>query len=260
MKMITRHSRAEREALERQDARHVCLPLPASPGFDVVLAHARHTARLLKDRQATSPSSRAVSHINALFEDSIPEAIKKTPVCRQGCAHCCYQPVIVYAPELFFLAAHIGRREGMAEKLLTSAPDQRPAMGLPCPLLENEACSVYAARPLGCHAFASLDVNDCLSTFRYLKDFSVRSPPAYNGLRNLCRMILKAAAQAAGLSTHAYELNRSALVTILAQDNAEKRWLRGEDVLAELAIVPSATPPEIAANIDQIAARVAPAL
>jgi Fe-S-cluster containining protein len=256
-------SRAEREALERQDARFLVLPLQAPADQQAVLAHLRHTARLLRDRQASSPSARAVTHVNALFDRSIPEIAKKTLACRQGCAHCCHQPVIVYGPELFFLAAHIRGRAGMTEKLLIAADagrGQARRKSTPCPLLEGDACTVYEARPLSCHAFVSQDVNDCISTFRYLKERTIRTPQIHNALRNICRMILLAAAKALGLPIHAYELNSVALAAILAQDNAEKRWLRGEDVLAEVAIIPPGIPPEIRAEIDRMAALAAPAL
>src|SRR4051812_35642952 len=115
--MSNRLSQAEREALERQDSRYLALPLQMSADRNAVLAHTRHAARLLRDREAASPSTRAVSHVNALFESSIFEDAKRMTACRQGCAHCCRQPVILYAPELFFLAAHIGGQDGMAEKL-----------------------------------------------------------------------------------------------------------------------------------------------
>lgn len=255
-------SQAERESLARQDARFLP-PLQAVPDPNAMLVHARHTARLLKDQQATSPSARAVSHINALFDRSIPEAAKTLLACRQGCAHCCHQPVVVFAPELFFLAAHIRGRAGMAEKLLEAAAagsDPVPEKSAACPLLEDEACSAYAARPLSCHAFVSLDVNDCISTFRYLQEQKIRMPQVYNTLRNNCRMILLAASKGAGLPIHAYTLNRSSLAATLEQEHAEKRWLGGEDVLARLEILPPAIPPEIEAEINRMAVNIAQAL
>lgn len=258
--MSGRLSAAEREALARQDARLLhAQQMP--PGRDAMLAHARHAARLLKDHQAASPSARAITHINGLFDRSIPEPAKTTLACRQGCGHCCHQQVILYAPELFFLAAHIRGRAGMAEKLRGAAGSgYGQGKSAPCPLLEDEACSVYDARPLACHAFVSLDVNDCISTFRYLKERQIRMPHGYDIMRNACRMILLAAAKGAGLPIHCYELGSSALGAILTQDHAEKRWLRGENVLGALEIMPPMIPPEIATQIDAMAAAIAPAL
>jgi Fe-S-cluster containining protein len=261
--MSSRLSQAQREALARQDARFADLPLQTPPDPNVLLAHVRITARLLKDRQTASPCARAVAYVNALFDRSIPGAASKALACRLGCAHCCHQPVVIYAPEMFFLVAQIRGRNGTAENLLAGAEGARGrarGKSQPCPLLEDNACSVYAARPLSCRSFVSLDVNDCISAFRYLNEPKIRTPKVHNDLRNLCRMILLAAMKAAGFAIHAYELRGEGLAAILAQDNAEKRWLRNEDVLAELEIIPPDIPADIQDKIDRMAAAIAPAL
>lgn len=258
-----RLTHAQRQTLERQDARYSGLPVGIPAAQDAVMAHLRIMARLLKDRRFPSPCSRAVNYVNALYERSIPEAAKKGLACRQGCAHCCYQPVIVYAPELFLLAAHIRNQEGMVEKILQAAkttPGTQDKKYVACPLLEENACTAYAARPLSCHAFVSLDVNDCISAFRYLSAPKIHSPGAYNILRDMCRMMLWTAMKAAGHPVHGYELNSASLAAILNQDDAEKRWLRNEDVLAGLPIIPPDFPASVQAKVDRMSLAIAPAL
>lgn len=250
---MNRLSPAQRDALQRQDAHYLPQALSASPGWDQVSAHLRHTIRLLKDRQTSSPSARACSHINALFDRSVTIQHHAPLACKQGCAHCCRQPVMLYAPEAFFLAAHIRNRPDMAERVMQVAETARHFplggdKGVECPVLENNACALYAARPLSCHAFVSTNVNDCISLFRYFKSAHIQRPESFDTMRNLCRMLLLASLKALGLSTRPYELN-TAVAAILAQDNAEKRWLRGEDVLAGLDTSAPPVPPEFEAMI-----------
>jgi hypothetical protein len=253
--MASRLSHAQREALERQDARLLPAPLPMSPDQNALLPHMRHIARALKDRQTASPSSRALSHLTTLYDRSLPDAEVKRLACRRGCGHCCHQQVLVFAPELFFLAAQIRDREGMAESLR-----QQTGAAAKCPLLQNETCSAYAARPLNCHAFASVDVNTCISTFRYFSPQKILSPAIYGDLRDSCHAILLVAMQALDLPVHDYELNAHALATVLAQDHAEKRWLRGENILATVNTIPTGIPPDLQARIDRMATEVRLAL
>jgi len=257
---MNRLSPAQRDALQRQDAHYLPQALSASPGWDQVAAHLRHTIRLLKDRQTSSPSARACGHINALFDRSVTIQPHALLACQQGCAHCCRQPVMLYAPEAFFLAAHVRNRPDMAQRVAQVAQSARQFplggnKGVECALLENNACALYVARPLSCHAFVSTNVNDCISLFRYFKETQIHQPDIFSTMRNLCRMLLLASLKAAGLPTRPYELN-TAVAAILAQDNAEKRWLRGEDVLA--GVEPSAppVPPEFEAMIAGWSARI----
>ncbi|MBL8176440.1 MAG: YkgJ family cysteine cluster protein [Bryobacterales bacterium] len=101
--------------------------------------------------------------------------------CRAGCAACCRQIVPLSTWEARHIANHIAaipepKRtsvvsrfqaavQAMSDASLTEPflnPDARAgrsihelglaylALGIPCPLLENEACSIYAIRPMAC--------------------------------------------------------------------------------------------------------------
>jgi hypothetical protein len=259
--MTSNLSAAARDTLARQDAHYLPLALPASPGWDQIAAHLRHTARLFQDPQAPSPSAAACAHINALFDRSVAAMPHAPLACKRGCAHCCRQPVLLYAPEAFFLAAQVRERPQMAARVTEVAKTARDfplggVKGVECAILEDDACALYAARPFSCHGFVSNDLNSCISLFRDFIDIGIPQPETFNTMRNLCRLLLLASLQAAGLSIRAYELN-TAVAVVLAQDNAERRWLAGEDVLAALQTEVPPIPPQFAELIANWSAGIA---
>ena len=266
MQTTNRLSNAQREALARQDAPFLATGLivgnPRS--FE---AHLRHAARLLRDRQTSaSPSVRLVRHVTDLFERSIPESARAQIACASGCSFCCHQPVRVSPAEAFFLARQLSERadtraavrEAAAVVSARSADAPRVAW-IRCPLLDRGGnCSVYAARPLGCHTHVSVDVNDCENACQLPGNAVVREPVAYNDLRSSCRMILQASLRLNGLPDTHYELN-AALGIAMDTDNAEKRWLRGENIFAALPEI-SPNKPEVERVLALITDRVGPTL
>lgn len=262
--MTGRLSRSERRALQREDA--LVLPLPLTLGSDPrpVAAHVRHIIRLLRNPQADSPCSDAMAHVTGLFDRTVP-APPAPLACRKGCCHCCTQMVVLTAPEAFFVAAQIRRRsKSVAAVREAHAQTQglslheRLRSGVMCPLLEDAICSIYPARPLGCHAFVSTELNACLAAFVRGETPNIPMPADYVSVLQLCRMFLLAALRLSGRPAATYEMNH-ALTALLGQDNAEARWLAGEDVLAD---VPAAAPPppQYAEAIAKLAAFVAPTL
>jgi Fe-S-cluster containining protein len=101
--------------------------------------------------------------------EAVHATIATTPeqaACRAGCAHCCHFPVGVRFAEALRLAAAIGDDPGLRERLLTDADATRGAgwhqlAGRPCPLLHDDACRRYDARPTPCRALASFDAEAC---------------------------------------------------------------------------------------------------
>ena len=256
----------QRQALARQDAPFLANGLIAGDprSFE---AHLRQAARLMGDRQTSaSPSGRLVRHVTELFERSVPESARARLACRSGCAFCCHQPVRVSAPEAFFLAAQLRERPETASEVreaaraLAGRNPETPRVAWPrCPLLDSgDRCSVHAARPLACHGTVSLDVEDCKSSYPQPGQWSVREPAPYDDLRNSWRLILQAALRLNGLPDTHYELN-AALGLVLETENAEKRWLGGEDIFAPLKSLPP-NRPEIEQILALIAARIGPTL
>jgi Fe-S-cluster containining protein len=264
--MQNRLSVAQREAVAHQDAPFLAAGLiPGdSRSFE---AHLRQAARLLRDRQTSaSPSVRLVRHVVELFERSIPDSTRARIACASGCSFCCHQPVRASPVEIFFLARHLTERADTmtlvreAAALLAGRSANAPKVAwIRCPLLDQAGnCSVYAARPLGCHAHVSVDVNDCKNAYPQPGEAIVREPVLYNDLRSSCRMILQASLRLNGLPDTHYELN-AALQIAMDTDNAEKRWLCGENIFSALPEI-SPNKPEVEQILALIADRVGPTL
>jgi hypothetical protein len=88
--------------------------------------------------------------------------------CAAGCWFCCHQQIMVSAPEAVLLAQHIRERALDVPDLAAHAvaidglaPPARYAKGLPCPLLQDQRCSVYDDRPETCRSYLSLSRARC---------------------------------------------------------------------------------------------------
>jgi Fe-S-cluster containining protein len=131
------------------------------------------------------PLTRRLGDEAAQLETEQATAAGKTISCRKGCAACCRMLVPVSAPEAFALREYVEqlptdrramllnrlgdtkervKREGLWDRLADVAEASRPvpdkeldpinqsyyALRIPCPYLEDEACSIYEARPAAC--------------------------------------------------------------------------------------------------------------
>lgn len=241
--MTVRISRTERKALQREDATFLASPL-APNQMRAFVAHLRHSARLLSQRKSASPCAEAVNHFTALLERSIDDGARAFLACRSGCGFCCHQPVGVNAPEALLLAADIRRRAGMpakvadAAKLLAGTTVRLPGAHWPrYPLLSQEgSCSVYGSRPLSCHGYVSVKVEDCSSNYEKPGGAEIGEPAIYRDVRDMCRMMMHVALRLNGLRDANYELS-AAVTRVLETDSAETRWLDGEDILAGVPVI-----------------------
>ena len=226
-------------------------------------AHLRHLVKLLKDPHSPSPCSDAMAHLTALFDRTVSATDRSRLACRQGCAHCCSQRVTVSPPEAFFVAAQLRARPEALPAVENGAARMRALAGtrsheaIRCPLLAGALCTVYAARPLACRGFVSLDVNACIAFERAGRP-NVAMPAGIIEILYCCRMMLVAAQRLLGLKEGAYEMNE-AVAAALAQDGAESRWLKGEAVLAHLDGGPP-PPSDFNAEIQRMVAFIAPTL
>ncbi len=175
--------------------------------------------------------------------------------CRPGCAHCCYQAVGVSPPEVLAIHEHLlatRSSEALAafDRRLREADEKTRGMSLterlspelPCPFLEEAACSIYEVRPLACRGKNSLDAAACE---RSLHDPDARQAFIAGDLAVPCyREPIRAFhAVAAGLQLALEELHRlnaeplelTAAMRLLRDDpeGVPRRWLAGEDPFAE---------------------------
>jgi Fe-S-cluster containining protein len=172
--------------------------------------------------------------------------------CSAGCDYCCRSLRVGAGPiEIFTLARRLRQAHGSDAELqarlavLMLEPAPRPSSepagaeagaaaahrrGAPCPLLSGGLCLVYSSRPLACRGFVSADASICAA----IDD--ERLVPSSTAHRLGAAAVMKDvmdALDSLGLAGRPVELT-SGLALALGDDEAEKRWLRGEDVFAGL--------------------------
>lgn len=224
--------------------------LPQLPDKDDIVAVAHGLARLIRDESMAERASEAAARIHALNEASTrrqPGVAKLA--CAKGCGYCCHTWVSASVPEVLLLARAVRREarrnpdlpRAIAERskpLAGLAPAARYGAKLPCPLLEENACSFYRERPTVCRQATSLDLAGCIDEFEgrgYGGDIKVSA--VYLAHARNSRIPLLAALALVGLDARTYELS-AALSRVLGLEDAERKWLAGEDIMAGIAQAP----------------------
>ena len=153
--------------------------------------------------------------------------------CQAGCSHCCSARVEALDPEVLRIAAALKTRPPAAIAALTERLRGHAARAqastaqthrMPCPLLEQDLCTVYEVRPAVCRKTHSLDVRQCatpgadipqsLEVLLKAEALSKGSADAYKHI---------------GLAAAGHELGK-ALLLALTDPTAEARWMNGEAV------------------------------
>jgi hypothetical protein len=109
---------------------------------------------------------------------------------------------------------------------------------VPCPLLEQDICTLYGLRPIACRFAASADAGICLRVFRQGSAEAIPSPVRNLRGRGAYQIALAVALKGAGLPHAYYELN-AALARALSREDAEAAWLSGEDIFLDVQRDPS---------------------
>ena len=125
------------------------------------------------------------------------------------------------------LAAFVERIKGMDQQT-------RFASQLPCPFIVNGACAIYAARTLACRGHVAFDRAACEAAARG-EDVEAPVSAAHKTVRGLVQGALQAALRDGGLDWGANEF-LAGLDRALREPDAEARWLRGEEVFADLRL------------------------
>ena len=176
--------------------------------------------------------------------------------CRAGCAWCCYLQVSVTAPEAVLVAEYLRQSLSADELAVVTArvttlealtrgmtPQERIELRRPCALLVDDRCSVYAARPIMCRGWNSVDATQCEGAI--VQAESVLSVEHNALIRQAAAGVergLLAATGEAGLAAQPLELTAALRIALETPDAAE-RWASGED-LFHAAAEPPSRPPE----------------
>jgi|GEM_PF-704642 len=125
-------------------------------------------------RTAVQLGKAAMDSTSTLVGGLLSRAPVGAVACQAGCDHCCHQSVGVTAPEALTIYAYLVAKRTPAELGLLLerlrafsratrglSSRERVSPDLPCPLLEDHACSVYEVRPLSCRGMNSLDRKLC---------------------------------------------------------------------------------------------------
>lgn len=193
---------------------------------------------------------------------AIAAAMRATPqkaACRSGCAACCYYKVEARAVEVLAIRDFVAARFTPAQRAALEARvehnvaeaahwshvdhltrDQR------CPLLVDDACSIYPVRPANCRSYHSTDVAACQALSRQPDDLSMRVPYIDAVFETATASVagFAQAMQHARLDVTLYDLG-SALREALRDDGADApiaRILAGEPAFLTAKVI--GTPPD----------------
>ena len=231
-----------RAALLREDAALIGRPFALiGNNARAIQANVRHLALMLRDTAAEDRASRAAAFVEHLLDVTLQAHVTGPVECARGCDHCCKTYVSATIPEILHLAravrgqsAKTARVSDLAAQSRAMPQLDREAARLPCPMLEDRACSEYLARPMVCRAVLSKSLAACLKIFQQNLSAPFEAADNSASVRFFCVIILRAGLIMSGLPHQHYEMNH-ALAIALADENAEARWLNGEPVFAAVA-------------------------
>lgn len=213
----------------------------ANAGF---FNHILNTVDTLVDR--TIGQERSLKSILALAERigqiadlATSELAKMHPemhqiACRTGCSHCCRRlEIVTDAPTVFSLAFQA--RHGFTAVQFAAFEERLTSLeSRPCVFLVEDACSVYAARPIACRAFNAMHVDLCAAGRFFHLDSDAERTPENIDLWRLCVGAAISDGLAAGLERNGFDGRqlhlRSGLQRVFATEGSVDLWLAGEPI------------------------------
>jgi hypothetical protein len=236
-------NRAERRRRAKEDEKILSGGIdPEAQGPEQTAAMARRLYALLEQAKRDMDLDPVVRHLYSRIDATLQRLAHIPVACKKGCSHCCYGWVSAAAPEVLFIAKAVRRRAdpAVAVRIRTAFEKTRDVELLargkhphPCPLLEDDACSIYAIRPRSCRFWASADAAICARAYHGITDEEIPAPRLNLVGRNAYAIALAVALKHARLPHHLYEFN-AALARAMEQENAERDWLAGIDIFADV--------------------------
>jgi hypothetical protein len=182
------------------------------------------------------------TYVAPLLDGHVPGMGTQRVACRAGCTPCCHQHTYPTAAELAVIVLSVspGDRQVLADRARAIGArsnglshHERFAKAIPCPLLENGRCGVYALRPLVCRTYLSTSKRAC--------DHDWRTRFQHNktkGVPLLVQPQVLGTGYSIGLDIVLYELGleteRAEMapgLVAMCEDQGAERWLAGEPVL-----------------------------
>lgn len=214
--------------------------------FNELSAVTRALLDILHSKSATAASDMAMAAHAALDRSIAFNPPLQQPACAKGCGFCCRMYVSASAPEIFALVramralppdhfARMRERIRAAAAAVTQHWSGNHKIIQQCPLLEDNACSLYAARPDPCRGVVSYSAKACEISIAALpegRDEPVPKAQEPRALRALHAHTVWAALKASGLPYATYSLNHALERVLDLGEDAEARWLAGEDIFS----------------------------
>jgi hypothetical protein len=234
-------NRADRRRQLREDEKSITRGFDArQPAAGQVVA----LMRALDGKLKQSIKRRSVGPLMEFVYSSITGAnrlVGDVPIaCGRGCSHCCHTWVDASPAEVLFAVRSMspGQRASAARSVEAICGRtggqpfvERSRMVTACPLLKDDVCSIYTARPIVCRSAVSVDEGACRRSFLKLSGESIPIPTVWRTIGQGYAVALEGAILHSGLVPTEREWNES-LKAALADPSAEARWLGGEDVFA----------------------------
>lgn len=201
----------------------------------------KSAAQLAKGKDANAALTKSYERYDNLIAKTIDESPTK-PACKAGCAFCCHYKVEIRAHEMLLIKDYISKTfnaekitavlaeaETNAALIRTLTPEQHLTTNIKCPMLQDNQCSIYPARPFRCRNFHSTDANACEQSHSdpsnmeiatgMIEDIAMFADAHTQGF--------EAAAEQTGRDNRIYDFN-TALLEALTDEQALKRYQRGK--------------------------------
>jgi len=200
--------------------------------------------------ELASQAHRFAGQIISRVEQELGELLQPV-ACKAGCSFCCYHQILITPPEAFQIGDYLQRKftdhdqQALAVKAqkniqvvdgkdLEAIVHARPQ--LPCIFLQNNRCSLYEVRPLGCRAWSSSRAEQCkigletgdplagIGGYIHRQKISVA---IHTGLLQGTKTL--------GLESGYMDLAQAVNVLLHNDlDNLMDRWLNGEEVFSAI--------------------------